>query len=371
MHTIAVTGGAGFIGRHLCRDLRRQGYRVKVLDALLEQAHGTDPAVPSHDDMDEFIHGDVRDRDALTHLLRGADALVHLAAEVGVGQSMYEIGRYVSGNTLGTATLMEIAVQSDIRRVVVASSMSIYGEGRYVTPDGQVHDAVERASEAVRAGRWEPQGPNGEPLSPAPTPESKPPNLASVYALTKYDQERLVLMLGRAYGIETAALRLYNVFGPGQALSNPYTGVLAIFAGRLLNGQPPLVYEDGRQRRNFVDVRDVARAFRLALETPGIDGEAFNIAGEADHSVHEVARLLARAMDCEEIEPVILDKARIGDIRHCLADISKARRMLGYAPQHTLEEAVDELVGWVARQTGTQDRAVHAQRELEERGLVV
>lgn len=369
MQTIAVTGGAGFIGQHVCRELRRHGYRVRVLDVLVEQTHGAGPVEP-HEEMDAFIHGDVRDPEALHRLLGGADGLVHLAAEVGVGQSMYEIGRYVSANTLGTAQLMEAAVKSDIRRIVVASSMSVYGEGRYADADGRIHDDIVRSS-AARAGGWDPQGPHGEHLHPVPTPESKPPNLASVYALTKFDQEQLTLILANAYGLEAVALRLFNVFGSGQALSNPYTGVLAIFAGRLLNDQPPLVYEDGRQRRNFVDVRDVATAFRLALETPGIAGETFNIASETDHRVEDVARILARAMDREAISPVILDKARIGDIRHCLADITKARRLLGYAPRHTLEDSVDELVDWVARQTGARDLAVHAQQELEKRGLVV
>ena len=257
--TILITGGAGFIGRRVARLLLERGDRVRVLDSLVEQVHGgvERPAdLPAEVDL---LVGDVRDENAVVAALRGVDAVIHLAAEVGVGQSMYEVDRYVSGNDYGAAVLLQQLIRKPVRRVVTASSMSIYGEGLYRTVDGALLETVERRRPAP--GAWEPVDAEGRPLQPLPTPEWKRPDLVSVYALGKYVQERLTLMLAPAYGMEGVALRLFNVYGPGQALSNPYTGVLAIFAGRLLNKQPPLVFEDGRQRRDFVYVDDVARAW--------------------------------------------------------------------------------------------------------------
>lgn len=359
-----VTGGAGFIGRHLCRELLQAGHEVRILDSLVEQVHdgsGPPPDLPAGA---EFVQGDVRDREPVRRALRGVDGVFHLAAEVGVGQSMYEVGRYVGTNDLGTAVLMEELARSPVRRVVVASSMSIYGEGLYLTAHGQRCETARRGADG-----WEPAGPDGRPLLPVPTDEDKRPDLSSVYALSKYAQERLVLMLSAAYGMEAVALRLFNVFGPGQALSNPYTGVLAIFAGRLLNGQPPLVFEDGRQRRDFVHVGDVARAFRLAMELPGLSGEVFNIGSGESWSVAEVAQMLAAAMGRGGIEPRILHKARTGDIRHCFADTSRAAARLGFHPRRNLRAGLPELVEWVSRQQA-QDRTGEAHRELEARGLV-
>jgi dTDP-L-rhamnose 4-epimerase len=365
MSTFLITGGAGFIGRHLGRELIDAGHRVRVLDSLVEQAHG--PAdVPGPEV--EFVRGDVRDPDALAKALLGVDGVFHLAAEVGVGQSMYEIERYVSANSLGTAVLMQELVKRRVRRVVVASSMSLYGEGRYLDAEGSPVEGARRSPAGLRERCWDPVGESGELLVPAPTDELKRPDVTSVYALTKYDQEQLVLILAAAYGIEAVALRLFNVFGPGQMLSNPYTGVLAIFAGRLINGQAPLVFEDGRQKRDFVHVADVAHAFRLAMEQPGIDGEVFNIGSGQSYTVEYVATLLAEAMN-RDLQPTLLGKARAGDIRHCFADITKARLQLGYEPTRTLQDSVDEVVSWVSGQR-PQDRVVQAHGELVERGLV-
>lgn len=367
MARFLITGGAGFIGRHLCSELSGAGHEVRILDNLIEQAHGPEatPAFPPA----EFLHGDVRDPETVEHALQDIDGVFHLAAEVGVGQSMYEIERYVSANDLGTAVLMQQLIQSGVRRVVVASSMSVYGEGLYRTAGGEADETVRRSPEAVRHGAWDPVDRQGRPLVPLPTSESKRTDLASVYALTKFDQEQMTLMLAHAYGIEAVALRLFNVFGPGQMLSNPYTGVLAIFAGRLLNGEAPMIFEDGRQRRDFVHVQDVARAFRLAMETPDVAGEIFNIGSGRSYSIATVARLLANAMDRHEIPPEILHQARAGDIRHCFADIAKARAHLGYEPAHPLEDSLDELVEWVSRQSAN-DRVPQAHRELQARGLV-
>ncbi|HEV7275211.1 MAG TPA: SDR family NAD(P)-dependent oxidoreductase [Devosiaceae bacterium] len=367
MKKVLVTGGCGFIGRALTDELLAQGYEVRILDALIDQVHGESrPALPEGV---ELVQGDIRDRDAVNAALEGIDGVFHLAAEVGVGQSMYEIARYVGVNDLGTAVLLEAMIDRSIKRLVVASSMSVYGEGLYETPDGTRLGNVRRNPAAVREGRWDPVGRNGEPLTPVPTDEEKPVDLASIYALTKYQQERSVLIFGSAYGVEAVALRLFNVFGPGQALSNPYTGVLANFASRLANGQAPLVFEDGEQRRDFVHVRDVARGFRLAMEQPQAPGHVINIGSGSAYTISEVATLLADAMSVPEIKPQIMRKARSGDIRNCFSDNSKARELLGFEPQFRLENSLGELAAWV-REVEAVDRSAEMQQHLEARGLV-
>jgi len=365
--TILITGGAGFIGRHVTRLLLQQGYHVRVLDSLVEQVHhGVERPDDLHPDA-ELVVGDVRDADAVSAALRGVDAVVHLAAEVGVGQSMYQIDRYVGANDLGTAVLFQQLIARPVRRVVTASSMSIYGEGLYRDARGRLREDVERRPRASGQG-WDPVDEEGCPLEPLPTPETKHPSLASVYALGKYVQERLTLTVAPAYGMEAVCLRLFNVYGPGQALSNPYTGVLAIFASRLANGQPPLIFEDGEQRRDFVHVDDVARAFGLALSHPSATGGVFNVGSGRDVSVNEVARGIAHAMGLD-LAPVITGQARTGDIRHCFADVRRARETLGFVPRREWIDALGELAEWVARQEA-EDRVAEATRELEQRGLV-
>jgi dTDP-L-rhamnose 4-epimerase len=365
--TLLLTGGAGFIGSHLCSALLQQGHQVRVIDSLSEQVHGKAAVFLSHDV--ELIRGDVRDSATLSAALKGVDGVVHLAAEVGVGQSMYEIARYVGVNDLGTAILLEQLIRNPIERLVVASSMSVYGEGRYTTEDGTPVRSVRRGVGRTASG-WDPVLPDGSRLVPVPTDEDKEPDLASIYALTKYSQERSCLIIGANYGIETVALRLFNVFGPGQALSNPYTGVLANFGARLLNGQPPLVFEDGRQHRDFVHVEDVAQAFRLAIDSPAAAGQIFNIGSGHVYTIEQVAWMLAQAMGQAHIGPEIMNKARAGDVRHCFADIGKARDLLGYRPAQRLETALPALADWI-RQSTAQDRGEHARQELEAHGLVV
>lgn len=368
METVLITGGAGFIGRHVTQCLLERGHKVRILDPLIDQVHsGQSPSDLSPDA--ELIIGDVRDHDALERALPGVDSIIHLAAEVGVGQSMYAIERYVSVNDLGTAALFQALINRNIRRVVVASSMSIYGEGLYRTRDGRLIETAMRAPRLSPDTGWDPAEDDGLPLIPVPTPEWKQPSLASVYALTKYVQERLTLTLSAAYGMEGVALRLFNVYGPGQALSNPYTGVLAIFASRLLNGQRPLVFEDGHQRRDFVHVEDVAQAFALALEQPSAAGEVFNIGSGHDRSILEIGQRLAAAMGRPDLQPDTVGKSRIGDIRHCFCDASKAQGMLGFTAQMDFDKGLAALAQWVARQTA-HDRVDHARRELEQRGLV-
>ncbi len=364
---VLVTGGAGFIGCHVCRTLLDRGYLIRVLDRLHEQVHGDGRLNPVLQDCD-FVLGDVRDSDLVETALRGCDAVIHLAAEVGVGQSMYEIDRYVATNDLGTAVLLQALLKEPVERVVVASSMSIYGEGLYRTADGRLIEDALRTSRSPSGG-WDPTDDAGRPLTPIATPESKRPSLASVYAINKYVQERMVLTVAQAYGMQGVALRLFNVYGPGQALSNPYTGVLAIFASRLLNGNRPLVFEDGEQRRDFVHVQDVANAFLLALENPSAAGQVFNIGSGQSISIAEVARQIAVAMDRPNLTSHILNKARTGDIRHCFADIKLAQRQLGFTPRRSFDRGMQELAAWVAQQSAV-DRAGEARQELEVRGLV-
>jgi len=367
--TILITGGAGFIGRFVARELLTRGHRVRVLDSLVEQVHGAAEQPTGLDPDVEFIRGDVRDGDAVVRALDGVDSVVHLAAEVGVGQSMYAVERYTDANDVGTAVLFEKLIDRPVRRVVTASSMSIYGEGLYLDADGE---AVEDAVRLPRTGSepsWDPVDAKGRPLTPVATPEWKRPSLASVYALNKYVQERLTFIMTQPYGMEGVCLRLFNVYGPGQALSNPYTGVLAIFASRLLNGQAPMIFEDGEQRRDFVYVGDVARAFADAVELPQAVGDVFNIGSGRDRSVKEVGRELAAAMGKNEFEPEILHKARVGDIRHCFCDTTKAAERLGFRAAKDFGEGMAELAERVARQTAD-DRVAQARAELEARGLV-
>ena len=365
---VLITGGAGFIGCHVARALLKAGYDVRVLDSLIDQVHdrnGPRDPILSHT---HLIEADVRDQDAVNAALRGVDKVVHLAAEVGVGQSMYAIERYVSVNDVGTAVLFQGLIEHPVERIVVASSMSIYGEGLYRTAAGKVLGDVKRPARAPDA-EWDPVDEHGTPLLPVPTPEWKTPDLASVYALTKYTQERLTLTVAPAYGMESVALRLFNVYGPGQALSNPYTGVLAIFASRLLHRERPLVFEDGEQRRDFVHVDDVAQAFMLALEKPEAAGQAFNIGSGRDVSILQVADAIARAMGLPHLQAELVGKARTGDVRHCFGDITRAHDVLGFTPRRTFDDSLGELVEWVRRQQAV-DLVSRARQELEQRGLV-
>lgn len=367
---VLITGGAGFIGSHLTDELLAHGYQVRILDNLTPQVHGPDAHPPAYlNSQAEFVLGDVRNPDDLRKALNGIDAVFHLAAAVGVGQSMYEVANYVSINTHGTGVLLEALLQHPVERLVVASSMSIYGEGLYRSTDGQNYVPIPRPLEQLKAGEWELRDTRGGILTPIPTPETKPPELSSVYALTKWDQERLCLMLGEVYSIPTVAMRFFNVYGSRQSLSNPYTGVLAIFASRLLNHHPPLIYEDGNQMRDFVSVHDIAAACRLALTAPKAPGHVFNIGSGRPISIREIARKLGDALDLD-IPPIVTGKYRMGDIRHCFADIAQARALLGYTPAVTLETGLADLTKWLEGQSPC-DRLEEAVSELASRGLTV
>jgi dTDP-L-rhamnose 4-epimerase len=370
MH-ILITGGAGFVGSHVADQLLARGHDVRVLDSLDPLVHPSRQRPEYLDRRVAIDTGDIRDPEAVRRALDGIDGVLHFAARVGVGQSVYEIASYTSTNTLGTAVLLEQLVARSLSRLVVASSMSLYGEGRYRTRDGVVVDDVERSAEALRQGLWDPTDADGEPLVPLPTPETKTPRLTSVYALSKFDQERLAFVTGAAYGIPTVALRFFNVYGTRQALSNSNTGVLAMFAARLLHDRPPLLFEDGQQRRDFVSVSDVAAACVLALEGPDthVAGQALNVGSGRSWTVADVARLLASTMG-RDIEPELTGRCRVGDVRHCFADITEAGARLGYHPVVALEDGLVELADWLADQA-PEDLAPVAARDLEQRGLPV
>jgi dTDP-L-rhamnose 4-epimerase len=371
---VLITGGAGFIASHCADALLQRGYHVQAFDNLDPQIHGVDRRRPTYlDRRVELLVGDIRSPKAVRGALADADAVLHLAARVGVGQSMYEVAGYTDVNSRGTAVLLEAMIERAKRRpfdrLVVASSMSIYGEGLYRSADGRLLADVERSSSQLKRGLWEPADSLGRALEPVPTDEKKTPSVLSVYALSKYDQERLCLMVGGAYDIPTVALRFFNVYGRHQALSNPYSGVLAIFAARLLNERPPLIFEDGRQRRDFVFAGDVAEACRLALETEAAVGRAFNIGSGRPVTIAQVATLLADTLGVP-IEPEITGECRIGDVRHCFPDISAARSVLGYQPQTQIEAGLAELVDWLKGRVAV-DRVGEARAALAARRLTL
>jgi dTDP-L-rhamnose 4-epimerase len=369
---ILITGGAGFIGSHLAIDLSNDGFPVRVLDNFSPQVHddSSEPTdrLQAHDI--EVIKGDVRSIEDLKRALRGIDIVYHFAAAVGVGQSMYQVKSYIDTNNLGTANLLQLLIDNPIKKLIVASSMSIYGEGLYKDKSGKIYSDVKRTLSQVHNHQWEPLAMDGSELEPIPTTESKRPDLASIYALSKFDQEKMCLMIGQAYKIPAVALRFFNVYGRGQSLSNPYTGVMAIFASRLLNNRPPLIFEDGYQKRDFVHVSDVVNACRLAQANSDADGKSFNIGSGHRYTIREIATLIASAMEKEDDFAEITEEYRVGDIRHCFADISLAKEVLGFQPSVELRAGLLDLTEWLSQQNAI-DRTNLALEELSSRGLAV
>ncbi len=367
---VLVTGGAGFVGSHLVDALVAAGHRVRVLDNLDSQVHGEGAVRPTHLHADaELQIGDVRDRAAVARALDGIDQVYHQAAAVGVGQSMYQMEQYVSVNSVGAAVLLEeiVARRDRVRKMVVASSMSIYGEGAYRTPEGETVFPALRPESALAAQRFEMHDDAGRELAPMPTPEAKPLVPTSIYAITKRDHEEMFLAVGAAYGIPAVALRYFNIYGPRQSLNNPYTGVMAIFSSRILNRHQPMIFEDGLQSRDFVHVSDIVKANLLAMEKDEANGRVYNVGTGRPTSVLRIAELLSEQLDFPEPADVV-GKYRAGDIRHCFSDISRIGRELGYAPGTTLEEGMRDLLAWIRTQRAD-DRVEQAARELEARGL--
>jgi dTDP-L-rhamnose 4-epimerase len=369
---VLVTGGAGFVGSHLVDALVERGERVRVLDNLDRLAH-PDGIAPAHlDDSAELVRGGLEDPASVGRALEDVDRVFHLGGAVGNGESMMNVRRAVDANSAGTATLLEgvLARRDRVRRLVVASSMVVYGEGTYRCGEhGEVQPGV-RPSEQLRRREWEPRCPRcGDPVEHVPAREEHALRPISVYGVTKRDQEELALVLGQAYGLETVALRYLNVYGPRQALGNPYTGVAAIFAARVLSGRRPLVFEDGRQVRDLVHVSDVVRATLAAMDAPGAGGEAFNVATARRVEILDLARSLACELGREELEPELTGEFRAADIRHCLADVTRAREVLGFEARVELADGLPELAEWVASQA-VSERGDEAVAELRARNLV-
>ena len=366
---VLVTGGAGFIGSHLVDALVKEGHEVRILDNLEPQVHIKRPDYLNPEA--EFVEGDIRNEDDIRKALKGVEVVFHQAAAVGVGQSMYRIQEYIDVNTHGTAKLLEILANGDynLEKLIVASSMSVYGEGAYRCEDcGIVYPEV-RSELQLEAREWEPKCPEcGKIVEPIPTGEGKRLHPTSIYAISKRDQEEMCLVVGRAYGIPTVALRYFNGYGPRQSLSNPYTGVCAIFSSRIKNGRPPLIFEDGLQARDFVSVHDIVRANLLAMRKRETDYEVLNVGSGKPITISEIADILIRLYG-EDLKPEIVFKYRAGDIRHCYADISKIRSKLGFEPSVSLQEGMKELVEW-GENAYAEDKTQQAQEELKRKQLI-
>lgn len=370
---VLVTGGAGFIGSHMVDLLLKRGYEVRVYDNLEPQVHGDITEPPAYLSKDaEFINGDILDKDKLRKALEGCDAVIHDAAMVGVGQSQYQIERYTNVNTMGTAILLEILAneKTKVERLLVASSMSIYGEGLYKRPSDGKLIAPELRPEAQMAGgvfdMLDPE--TGEVVEAVPTPESKTLYCQSIYALTKKDQEELCLIAGRAHNLSTVACRFFNVYGPRQSLSNPYTGAAAIFMSRLKNENAPLIYEDGEQLRDFISVYDLVEAKLFLLENPNANLDMYNICTGKATSIKDIAKILADIYGRPDLQPDVTKRYRSGDIRHCYGDSSKINA-LGWNYRIGVKDGLTELVEW-SRGVEASDKLEAAQEELKARGML-
>lgn len=368
---ILVTGGCGFIGSFLVDRLVGDGHSVRILDNLDPQIHKNSSPPDYLNKEAEFIKGDIRDRKELKKALEGVEIVFHEASAVGIGQSMYEIEHYVDVNTRGTATLLDLIVneENNIKKMMVAASMSSYGEGSYECEKcGKIEPNL-REEGQLEKRKWELICPEcGSSLKPIPAPETKSQKTNSIYALTKKDQEEMFLQIGKAYGIPAVALRYFNVFGPRQSLSNPYTGVIAIFLSRVKNNKPPVIYEDGLQTRDFISVHDIVEANIKAMNSSNADYETFNVGSGKGLSIKEIASKIIE-LNGSNLSPEITNNFRKGDVRHCFADISRIRNKLEFEPKTSFEEGMKELIKW-SSSVKAEDRFEDAAKELKERGLI-
>jgi len=368
-YKILVTGGAGFIGSFLVDKLVEEGHEVVILDNLEPQVHqGNVPAYLNKSA--KFVQGSVLDYDLFKDTVSDVDVVFHEAAMVGVGQSMYQVRRYVGANVMGTAYLLDILANEkhNVKKVVVAASMSSYGEGAYKCESCGVVSPPLRNEEQLKTRKWELICNCGKQLAPIPTSEEKPLQSNSIYGITKANQEQTTLTLCKAYGIPAVSLRYFNVYGPRQSLSNPYTGVAAIFMSRIKNNNTPFIFEDGLQSRDFVSVHDIVQANLLAMNSSSADYEMINVASGTQTTIKNIADVLIKLYG-KDIKAEVINKYRKGDVRHCFADISKIKKLLDYSPKVSFEQGMQELMQWSEAQK-SEDKVDQATQELRDKGLM-
>jgi dTDP-L-rhamnose 4-epimerase len=372
MH-ILITGGAGFIGSHTADALLAAGHHVSVFDNLEPQVHDHRGHWPAYLDVRVAKHrGDVRDKEALAQALVGMDLVFHLAAATGIGQSMYQISKYFEVNVQGTANLLDILANEShqVRRLILASSRAVYGEGAYLCESCGLIEPDQRPPAQLDAKQWDLTCPHcRSSVRPIPTPESKTPKPASMYAITKFAQEQMCLCFGEAYDVPVVVLRYFNVYGPRQSFSNPYAGIITLFLSQLLNGKSPEVYEEGQMTRDFVHVSDVVRANLLAMNRDEISGKVFNVGVGIGTNILTLAELLC-AMVSPDLAPEVVGIARVGDIRHCTADLGLAKARLGYEPIFLLQQGLRSVIQDAHQQDIINDTSAIARRELAQSWLL-
>lgn len=374
MKHILITGGAGFIGAYLTEALHAKGCQVTVLDVLSPQIHAQWEGSFLEQKIREkcrFIKGDVTRTEDWREALQGVDSVVHLAAETGTGQSMYEVDRYYQVNVQGTARFLDLLVNEKlpIKRMVIASSRAIYGEGKYADNAGNVHFPAARREEDMTEGRFDPLDGYGNPLRMLPTDEDSKLHPASIYGLTKLAQEQMIMLMGKQMGIAATGLRFQNVYGPGQSLSNPYTGLLAVFSNRIRNGNPLDIYEDGQETRDFVYISDIVDSIILALENEAAAGQVYNVGSGIATPVLKVAQLMAEYFGIE-VPIQVSGRFRVGDIRHNQADLTRIAGGLGFEAKVSFEAGLKAFVDWVTGQDVQEDRYEASLAEIRAKGLM-
>ena len=374
MKNILITGGAGFIGSRLCEKLFDQGNHITVLDNLSEQIHGKGESFLFKKIKNKctFIKGDVRNKDDWRKAIKNQEIIIHLAAETGTGQSMYEVEKYTNVNVMGTAHMLEILANSNhnVKKIVVASSRSIYGEGKYNCEIHGVQYPSKRKEEDMKKGEFNPKcSICNSTLNVVPTDEKSKIHPSSIYGINKQQQEQMVMLMGESLSIPSVAFRYQNVYGPGQSLSNPYTGILSIFSTRILNGNNLDIYEDGEETRDFVYIEDAVDATILGIEKEEANGQIFNIGSGVSTSVLDVANTLKRLYN-SGINITVSGKFRLGDIRHNFADLSKSKDILGFTPKYNFERGITEFVNWVKTQEVMEDKYEESIQQLKNKGLI-